>query len=62
MISAVKPISTTCKWCLITIYCYKDKPDSSVRLLQKSQTMKLLFVRLKLKAGPHKLNFDVFPN
>ena len=38
-----KPISTIFEWCQITIYGCIDNPESSMRLLQKSQTMLLLF-------------------
>ena len=56
-----KDITTICEWCRITICGYVDNPDSSVRLLQKSQTISLLFVRLCGNLVPQKLNFDVSP-
>ena len=34
-----KAMTAICQWCQITIHGYIDNPDSSVRLLQKSQTM-----------------------
>ena len=58
-----KAITTFCEWCQITISGYIEiNTDSSVRLLQKSQTMLLLSVRLCGNLQPQILNFDVSPN
>ena len=52
-----KPVTAICVWCHITIYGYIDNRDDSMRLLQKSQTMLLLVVRLCGKLASHNLNF-----
>ena len=50
------PVGAICEWCHITIYGYIDNPDDFLEILQKSQTMFLLIVRLCGKLGSHNLN------
>ena len=50
-----KHLSAIYQWCHITIYSSTDNPIGSVSLLQKSQAMRFLFVRLCEMFGSWKL-------